>query len=43
MNYKCSHVKTAIEELDTVLSAVYEPKGYKTVEEPVSGDVKAEF
>ncbi|XP_039872861.1 dynein heavy chain 8, axonemal-like isoform X1 [Simochromis diagramma] len=35
LNYKCSHVKTAIEELDTVLSAVYEPKGYKT-EEPVS-------
>ncbi|CAG5978557.1 unnamed protein product [Menidia menidia] len=34
LDYKCSRVKGAIMELGNVLSAVYEPKGTKTVDEP---------
>ncbi|KAM4587304.1 dynein axonemal heavy chain 8-like [Odontesthes bonariensis] len=37
LDYKCSYVKGAVMELGNVLSAIYEPKGTKIVEEPVQG------
>jgi len=37
LDYKCSYVKGAVMELGMVLSATYEPKGIKTVEEPAQG------
>ncbi|XP_047444882.1 dynein axonemal heavy chain 8-like [Mugil cephalus] len=43
LDYKCSHVKAAVMELDNVLRTIYEPKVPKTIEEPVPGRRSATF